>query len=56
MLKNLGYDVGIIDGIFGNKTSIAVKNFQYKFRLLCDALVGQKTWDRIVEENNKIKK
>lgn len=56
ILKNLGYDIGKIDGDFGDKTLAAVKIFQYKFRLLCDGIVGQKTWNRIKEENNKIKK
>ena len=42
-LKMLGYDVGTPDGIWGEKTSKAVKKLQRKHKLAADGLVGQKT-------------
>lgn len=42
-LKYLGYYKGKIDGIFGWGTYWAVRNFQYKFGLKVDGVVGSKT-------------
>lgn len=39
-----GYSVGSIDGIFGNKTLEAVKDFQIDYNLSVDGIVGPKTW------------
>lgn len=37
------------DGDFGNKTDIAVKEFQQKNGLLADGVVGDKTWLKLIE-------
>lgn len=42
-LKFLGYYHGKIDGIFGWRTYWAVRNFQYKFGMKIDGIVGPKT-------------
>lgn len=42
-LNNQGYNCGAADGVFGNKTSIAVKNFQTDKGLTVDGIVGRKT-------------
>ena len=42
-LKYLGYYKGKIDGIFGWKTYWSVRNFQYKFGMQVDGIVGSKT-------------
>jgi peptidoglycan hydrolase-like protein with peptidoglycan-binding domain len=42
-LKDAGYDVGPIDGIFGPKTLAAVKKYQADNGLTVDGLVGPKT-------------
>ena len=42
-LKNWGYYTGGVDGIFGGKTTTAVKSFQRKNKLVADGVVGQKT-------------
>ena len=42
-LKYLGYYKGKIDGIFGSRTYWAVRNFQYKFGMKTDGIVGSKT-------------
>lgn len=42
-LKNWGYYVGTVDGIYGTKTKSAVKAFQRKNGLTADGIVGKKT-------------
>ena len=43
MLKDLGYDTGKVDGIFGKKTEAAVKQFQKENKLKVDGIVGDKS-------------
>lgn len=43
-LKDLGYDPGSVDGIYGDKTVSAVKVFQSKSGLPQDGMVGPQTW------------
>ena len=47
ILKKIGYYNSDIDGIFGSKTMIAVKNFQEQFSLNNDGIVGNITWDKL---------
>lgn len=42
-LNSLGYNCGNVDGIFGNRTLNAVKNFQRKNGLAVDGIVGPAT-------------
>ena len=42
-LHKLGYAVGKSDGVFGNKTTAAVKAFQQKHGLKVDGVVGART-------------
>lgn len=42
-LKHLGYYTGKIDGAFGWRTYWAVRNFQYRFGMKVDGIVGPKT-------------
>ena len=42
-LKNWGYYRGSVDGIFGSKTTAAVKYFQRRNGLTADGIVGKKT-------------
>lgn len=42
-LKNWGYYNGSVDGIYGSKTTDAVKSFQRKNGLTVDGVVGDKT-------------
>ena len=39
-----------VDGIFGPKTNTAVKAFQKRKGLVQDGIVGEKTWQAIIEE------
>jgi len=39
-----GYDVGIMDGVFGAKTHSALINYQSSRGLSVDAICGQNTW------------
>jgi N-acetylmuramoyl-L-alanine amidase len=43
-LKNWGYYKGNVDGIFGPKTTAAVKYFQRKNNLTVDGIVGKQTF------------
>ena len=46
-LANKGFACGFPDGIFGRKTSRAVKLFQQKSGLVVDAIVGPATWSAL---------
>ena len=46
-LKQLGYDPGPIDGIYGTKTTGAVKLFQSRAGITQDGIVGPQTWSRL---------
>lgn len=46
-LKSGGYFDGSIDGIFGNSTEVAVKNFQSQSGLPADGVVGSVTWAKL---------
>jgi peptidoglycan hydrolase-like protein with peptidoglycan-binding domain len=48
-LKDLGYDVGAVDGKFGTKTEQAVKAFQQDRGIGVDGIVGDITWLNIDE-------
>ena len=43
LLDNKGYNPGTVDGIFGKKTEIAVKNFQTDNGLTVDGIIGKNT-------------
>jgi len=42
-LNDLGISAGIVDGIFGNNTALAVKELQTIFGLVADGIVGNDT-------------
>lgn len=44
-LTTLGYNTGGLDGVFGNLTNTAVRNFQSRNGLVVDGLVGTNTWN-----------
>ena len=44
-LNRAGFNSGKVDGIFGNKTLNALKNFQRFFKLPVDGIVGSRTWN-----------
>lgn len=44
----------IADGIFGSKTDFYVKQYQQKYGLSVDGIVGKNTWYSITENYNKI--
>lgn len=46
-LKLLGYNPGVVDGIFGRTTEDAVKKFQSANGLVNDGIVGKKTLEKL---------
>ncbi|MDE6663569.1 MAG: peptidoglycan-binding protein [Lachnospiraceae bacterium] len=46
-LNAKGYNVGSVDGIYGNKTLAAVKVFQADNGLVVDGIVGPKTYEKL---------
>ena len=48
----LGYRPGTVNGLFNKATAIAVKRFQKSQGLSPDGVVGQKTWDALVNAAN----
>jgi len=54
-LNQLGYKL-VVDGIFGNATEKAVKDFQKANGLVVDGIVGEKTWGKlltVIEQKSK---
>lgn len=51
-LKDLGYNPGTIDGIFGPRTERAVKNFQADQGLVVDGIVGKLTWGALARSDS----
>lgn len=49
ILNALGYDVGNPNGTYGQKTSDAVFDFQKKYQLKLDGVVGNNTWTKLKE-------
>lgn len=54
-LNQLGYSVGSIDGVFGNKTETAVKKFQKDRGLKVDGIVGSKTGQALQTQSGENK-
>lgn len=45
------YNVGTVDGIFGQNTENAVREFQTENGLAADGIVGRNTWDYLMDPN-----
>jgi hypothetical protein len=46
-LKELGYDPGAVDGVYGERTANAVRRFQQAVELDVDGVVGPQTWSSL---------
>ena len=46
-LGGLGFDAGKVDGIFGPKTQLALRDFQRNAGLICDDVCGPDTWEAL---------
>ena len=49
ILNFYGYELKV-DGMFGSKTEVAVKQFQKSRKLKVDGIVGQKTWNALLAD------
>ena len=49
-LKAAGMAVGRADGVFGKGTLKAVKQYQTRYRLGADGVVGPKTWNKLLTD------
>lgn len=49
-LKKLGFDPGMVDGVFGTKTLKAVVEFQKSRRIPADGVVGPITWAELKKQ------
>ena len=49
----VGYDVGGVDGRYGTRTEVAVKNLQQQRGLAVDGVVGPETWSIIDSLENE---
>lgn len=49
-LNTLGYTTGGLDGIFGNRTYNAVRNYQSSRGLTTDGIIGCNTWSSLQSE------
>jgi len=47
LLARIGYNPGVVDGVFGQQTREAVREFQLDNGLLTDGIVGPSTWSRL---------
>lgn len=52
-LKELGYDVGTVDGEYGPKTKAAVIAFQRSKGVDADGIVGPRTWELLFPKQSK---
>lgn len=48
-LNELGFNCGVVDGVFGEKTKAAVIAFQASRGLSADGVVGQNTWRKLID-------
>lgn len=48
LLNGYGFQCGTADGVFGSRTSSAVKSFQKSKKLTEDGIVGKKTWEKLL--------
>jgi len=51
MLQNQGFYTGKIDGIYGKGMEKAVKSFQKTYHMKEDGVIGKKTYEKIIEQN-----
>lgn len=50
ILNEHGYDLAV-DGIFGKKTQAAVRDYQKRYNLKLDGIVGPETWGSLLGQN-----
>jgi peptidoglycan hydrolase-like protein with peptidoglycan-binding domain len=53
-LSGAGFYNGAVDGVFGNRTVQAMKDFQAHSRLVADGIVGAKSWDALIKLDSHI--
>lgn len=56
LLELFGYDPGVVDGVFGDKTKNALKKFQEDHNLKSDGLWGRRIEANMIEEINNMRR
>lgn len=54
VLKSLGFYAGAVDGEFGPKTELAVRQLQVSRGLVSDGIVGSKTWTEVLKPSSEV--
>jgi peptidoglycan hydrolase-like protein with peptidoglycan-binding domain len=53
LLEDLGFFYGVIDGVYGSRTTSSVVTFQRSRNLVADGIIGENTWEALLDAYNR---